>query len=80
MFFDGGGGAPPKVLEAYMGEVVWSHPPEAKRQGLHVHWLNVKAQLLSMARVVVVLLQQCDDQLKVGLSWMEVHLIPLDTD
>jgi hypothetical protein len=24
---DGGGGAPPKVLEAYMGEVVWPHPP-----------------------------------------------------
>jgi hypothetical protein len=30
-----------------------------------------------MARVVVVLLRQCDDQLKVGLSWMEVHLTPL---
>jgi hypothetical protein len=33
-----------------------------------------------MARVVVVLLRQCDDQLKVGLPWMEVHLIPLVTD
>jgi hypothetical protein len=40
---DGGGGAPPKVLEAYMGEVVWPHPPEAQRQGLHGHWPNVKA-------------------------------------
>jgi hypothetical protein len=36
--------------------------------------------LLSMARVVVVLLRQCDDQLKGGLSWMEVHLTPLVTD
>jgi len=26
-FLDGGGGAPQKVLEAYMGEVVWPHPP-----------------------------------------------------
>jgi hypothetical protein len=30
-----------------------------------------------MARVVVVFLLKCDDQLKVGLSWMEVHLTPL---
>jgi hypothetical protein len=36
--------------------------------------------LLSMARVVVVLLRQCDDQLKGGLPWMEVHLTPLVTD
>ena len=40
---DGGRGALPKVLEAYMGEVVWLHLPEAKRQGLHGHWPNVKA-------------------------------------
>ena len=26
-FLDGGGGASRKVLEAYMGEVVWIHPP-----------------------------------------------------
>jgi hypothetical protein len=25
MFLDGGGGAPPNVPEAYMGEVVWPH-------------------------------------------------------
>jgi hypothetical protein len=37
------GEAPPKVLEAYMGEMVWPHPPEAERQGLHGHWPNVKA-------------------------------------
>jgi hypothetical protein len=43
MFLDGGGGAPPKVLEAYMGEVVWPHPPEAEWQGLHGYWPNVKA-------------------------------------
>jgi len=42
MFLDGEGGASPKVLEAYMGEVVWPHPPEAKRQGLHGHWPNVE--------------------------------------
>ena len=33
-----------------------------------------------MARVVVVLLRQCDDQLKIGLLWMEVHITPLVTD
>jgi hypothetical protein len=27
MLLDGRGGAPPKVLKAYMGEVVWPHPP-----------------------------------------------------
>jgi hypothetical protein len=32
-----------KVLEDYMGEVVWLHPPEAEPQGLHGHWPNVKA-------------------------------------
>jgi hypothetical protein len=37
MFLDSGGGAPPKVLEAYMGEVVWPLAPEAERQGLHGH-------------------------------------------
>jgi hypothetical protein len=43
MFLDGGGGAPPKVLEAYMGEVVRPNPPDAERQGLHGHWPIVKA-------------------------------------
>jgi hypothetical protein len=33
-----------------------------------------------MAHVIVVLLRQCDDQLKVGLPWLEVHLTPLVTD
>ena len=33
---------PPKVLEAYMGEVVWPHLPEAERYGLHEHWRNVR--------------------------------------
>jgi hypothetical protein len=42
-FFDGGGGALPKVLEAYMGEMVWPHPFEAKWQGLHGHWPNMEA-------------------------------------
>jgi hypothetical protein len=26
-FLEGGGGASPELLEAYMGEVVWPHPP-----------------------------------------------------
>jgi hypothetical protein len=26
-----------------MGEVVWPHPPKAKRQGLLGHWSNVEA-------------------------------------
>ena len=38
-----GGGTPPKVLKAYMDEVVWPEPPEAERQSLHGHWSNVKA-------------------------------------
>jgi hypothetical protein len=33
-----------------------------------------------MARVVAVLLRQCDDQLKGGLPCMEIHLTPLVTD
>jgi hypothetical protein len=66
--------APPKVLEAYTGEAVWlPNPPEAKRQCLHGQWP-------SMARVVVALLRQCDDQLKIGLPWIEVHILPLVTN
>jgi hypothetical protein len=42
--------------------------------------LEVWARRASMARVVVALLRQCDDQLKVGLPRMEVHLTPLVTD
>ena len=40
-FLDSGGGAPPKDLEAYRGEVVWPNPPEAEQQGLHGHWPNM---------------------------------------
>ena len=32
-----------------------------------------------MAWAVVVLLRQCDDQFKIGLPWMEVHITPLVT-
>jgi hypothetical protein len=77
---DGGGGAPPKVLEAYMGEVVWPHPPKTKRHGLHDHWPNVEGWLPSMVRVVVVLLRLYDDQLKIGLSWIKVHILSWVTD
>ena len=41
-FSDGGVGALPEVLEAYVGEVVWPHPSEAKQHGLHGHWPNVR--------------------------------------
>ena len=27
-----------------------------------------------MIQVVIVLLQQCDDQHKIGISWIEVHI------
>ena len=62
-----------------MGEAVWlPNPPEARPPwALAQHgggWLP------NMARVVIVLLQQFDDQLKIGLSWMEVHTLPLVTN
>jgi hypothetical protein len=51
-----------------MGEAVWPpNPPEAERHGFHGHWPNMGGWLPSMAWVVVVLLRQCDDQLKMGL-------------
>ena len=59
--FDGGVGAPHKVLEAYMDEVVWP----AKPSGTY---------LATMLWVVVVLLGQHENQLKSGLPWMEVHI------
>ena len=48
------GRGPPEVLKAYIGEVVWRHPPKAVRQGLHGDWRIVDALLPCMARVVVV--------------------------
>ena len=42
MFLDGGIGALPKILEAIMGEAVWSpDPPEVDRHSRHGHWPNV---------------------------------------
>jgi hypothetical protein len=58
MFLDGGRGAVPKILKAYMGEVVWPHPPEVERQGLYGHCPYMERKLFSMARVVIVLLRQ----------------------
>ena len=34
---DGGVRAPREVLQAYMGKVVWPHPPDVERQGLYGH-------------------------------------------
>ena len=81
MFLDSGVGALPKVLEVYMGEAVWlPYPPEAEWDGFHGHWPNVEAWLPSMAQVVIVLLQQRYNQLKIGLPGIEVHILPLVTD
>ena len=66
MLLDGAVRAPHKILEAYMGEAVWPAEPPG-------------AYLATMFHVVVVLLGQHEDQLKNGLSWMEVHIYPLDT-
>ena len=39
MFLDGGIGALPKVLEAYIDEAVWPpNPPKAERHGLRGVW------------------------------------------
>ena len=73
-FLDGGLGALRRVLKAYMREVVWPHPPEAKRHGLHGLWPHVRPKLPSMVWIVVVLLRQCDDQHRIGLPWMEVQI------
>ena len=40
------------------------------------HWDSSGLGVASMARVVVVLLRQRDDQLKIRLPWMEVHILP----
>jgi hypothetical protein len=56
------------------------NPPKAKWQGLHGHWPNMKGQLPSMAWIVVVLLGQCDDQVKIGLPWMEIHFLLIVTN
>ena len=66
-FFEGQVGALPKVLDAYMGEVVWPNPPEEERHGLHGHWPNVRAQLPNMVQVLIMLLRQRDDQHKIGI-------------
>ena len=64
-----------------MDEAVWlPNLPEAERHGHHGHWPNMGGWVPSMARVVEVLLRQCDDQLKIGLPWMEVHIPSLVTD
>jgi hypothetical protein len=52
---------PPRFLEACMGEAALpTNPP--------------KAYLAIMLRIVVVLFRQHDDQLNIGVSWMEVHI------
>ena len=65
-----------------MGEAVWlPNPPKARPPwALAQHGGGGGEWLPNMARVVIVLLQQCDDQLKIGLSWMEVHTLPLVTN
>jgi hypothetical protein len=57
-----------------MGEVVWLNLSEAERHGLHGHSPNMKGWLPSMTRVVIILLRQCDEQLKIGLIDGSSHL------
>ena len=59
-----------------MGEAVWP----VERHGLHKHWPNMGGWLHSMAQVVVVLLRQRNDQLKIGLPWMKVYILSLVTN
>ena len=56
------------------------NPREAEQHGLHGHWPNMGGWLLGLAWIIVVLFWQCNDQLKIGLSWMEGHILPLVTD
>jgi hypothetical protein len=58
----------------------WPNPPEAERHGFHRHWPNMRGWLPSIAHVVIVLLRQRNDQLKIGLSWMGVHILSLVTN
>jgi hypothetical protein len=62
---------PPKILKASMDEVVWPpNPLQAQRQGLNGHCRNMKGYLDNMAQVVIMLLRQCDDQIKIRLLWI----------
>jgi hypothetical protein len=64
-----------------MGKMMWPpNPSKVERNNLHWHWPYVRAYLPSMARVVVLLFRKCDNQLKIGLSWMQVHIFSLVTD
>ena len=64
MLLDGGVGALPKVLEAYMGEVALLTDPTRSILDIYA----------SGCYNVGMLLHQRDDQLKIELSWMEVHI------
>ena len=47
---------------------------------MYGRWPNLKAELLSIVWVVVVLLLQDYDQLKIGLPYLEVHMLSLATN
>ena len=48
-----------------------STPHVVEQRGLHMHWPNVGVKLPSMLWIVVMLLRQRDDQLKIG--WTKVR-------
>ena len=81
MIFDGAVKALCKVLKAYTGAAGWPADPT---RGQQVQPLRAMIQLgdilPSMVRIVKVLLQQRNDQLKIGLPWMEVHILSLATN
>ena len=55
-----------------------THPmPKGTAYG---RWPNLGAWLPRLVWVVVMLLRQRDDQLKIGLPWMKVHILPLATN
>ena len=69
--------APCKILEAYIDEVGW-HPRPIGGQNTQPLWAlaHLGTRLPSMAWVIVVLIWQRDNK-KIGLPWMEVHIVPL---
>ena len=50
--------------------------PDAEQHDLHGRWPSIGAKLPSMLWVVIVLLRQRDDQLKIGWKGLSNHWLP----
>lgn len=75
---DGGIMAPHKILEAYrVMRGGRPNPPNFERHKLYGHRPNVRTLSPIMVRIVVMLLQQHGDQLKIELLWMLIYIKPL---